>query len=77
MEMGEECSLSAGSSFCAFGVNKDADKGNLKEGQCRLQRDNLDLCLQFHLRWREAALCIRLHLSSSFTFFISSFIFGL
>lgn len=30
--MGEECSLSAGSSFCAFGVNKDADKGNLKRG---------------------------------------------
>lgn len=30
--MGEECSLSAGSSFWAFGVNKDADKGNLKRG---------------------------------------------
>lgn len=32
MEMGEESSLSAGSSFCAFGVNKDADKGGLKRG---------------------------------------------
>lgn len=49
-------------------------KGIWKEGQCRLQRDNLDLCLQFHLRWGEAVRRIRLHLSTSFTFFISSFI---
>lgn len=69
MEMGEESGLSAGSSFCAFGVNKDADKGGWKEGQWRIQRNNLDFFLQFPLpcrgKLRGASGPVFLHLSLS------------
>lgn len=77
MEMGEESSLSAGSIFCAFGVNKDADKGNLKRGTVS------NTARQFRFlppistpMQRNAVWCFRPRLSTSFTFFISSFIFG-
>lgn len=77
MEMGEESSLSAGSSFCAFGVNKDADKGGLTRGTVSNTGQQfrflppISAPMPMKAEWR-----FRPRLSTSFTFFISSFIFG-
>lgn len=77
MEMGEESSLSAGSSFCAFGVNKDADKGGLERGTVANTAQQFRFLPPISAPTpRKAACRFRPRLSPSFIFFISSFIFG-